>query len=166
MKRRIDPPRQQSLSMALGGASAKSASPATGMKRKTADEPTKKAKAKKDESEDSSRCVRNLAVARRSEEARGRTRVGAGISCDLCRGHPACWRKRSTALSGRAKARQGSPAPWPYTHPTVTCVMYCVSSQAHTSCARQCRRSEPNGPVCQLNYMPCISLTICDQCVQ
>jgi hypothetical protein len=43
--------------MALGGASAKSASPATGMKRKTADEPTKKAKAKKDESEDSSRCV-------------------------------------------------------------------------------------------------------------
>ena len=46
----------------------------------------------------------NLAVARRSEEARGRTRVGAGISCDLCRGDPACWRKRSTALSGRAKA--------------------------------------------------------------
>ena len=104
MKRRTDPTRQQSLFMALGGASAKSASPATGMKRKTADEPTKKAKAKKDESEDSSRCVRNLAVARRSEEARGRSRVGAGISCDLCRGDPACWRKRSTALSGRAKA--------------------------------------------------------------
>ena len=57
VKRRTDPTRQQSLFMALGGASAKSASPATGMKRKTADEPTKKAKAKKDESEDSSRCV-------------------------------------------------------------------------------------------------------------
>jgi ribosomal protein L12E/L44/L45/RPP1/RPP2 len=41
--------------MALGGASAKT-SPAAGMKRKSADEPTKKGKAKKDESSEESRC--------------------------------------------------------------------------------------------------------------
>ena len=126
MKSRTDPPRQQSLSMALGGASAKSASPAACMKRKTADEPTKKAKAKQDESSDSSRCLRNLAVRERSEEARGRSRVGAGNSCDLCRDHLARWRKRSTALSGRARA-----APTP----VLTGSLTVLSSDSHTRAA-------------------------------
>ena len=67
---------QQACDMALGGASAKS-SPAAGMKRKSAEEPTKKGKAKKEESSDSSRCLIRWTVAERFS-ARVR------FHCELC----------------------------------------------------------------------------------